>query len=34
MVKVIQVPDMVMSRERRGHHQVGSLAEAREFLGL
>jgi beta-phosphoglucomutase len=34
MAKVIQVPDMVMSRDLRAHHQAGSLAEARALLGF
>lgn len=34
LAKVIQIPDMVMSRDLRAHHQAGSLAEARSILGI
>ncbi|MFK0274096.1 HAD family hydrolase [Ensifer sp. NPDC090286] len=32
--KVIQVPDLVMSRDLLAHHQANSLSEARNILGI
>jgi HAD superfamily hydrolase (TIGR01509 family) len=32
--KVIQIPDMVMSRDLYAHHQAGSLQEARAIMGF
>ncbi|WP_313618637.1 HAD family phosphatase [Agrobacterium sp.] len=34
VAKVIQIPDMVLSRDLRAHHQAGSLNEARTIMGL
>jgi len=34
MAKVIQIPDLVMSKEFRAHHQATSLTEARTILGI
>lgn len=34
VAKVIQIPDMVMSRDLRAHHQAGSLQEARAIMGF
>ncbi|WP_114836271.1 HAD-IA family hydrolase (plasmid) [Agrobacterium tumefaciens] len=34
MQTVIQVPDMVISRDMKAHHLVNSLNDAREILGL